>query len=393
MLIVRHARLLPIATEPIEDGCLVAHGGVIHAMGLMTACPVPQQGDTVLDAGGRVVMPGLVDAHCHVGVFGDGIGFEGDDGNEMTDPVTPHLQAIDGIHHADRGFEEARAGGVTTVVTGPGSANVIGGQFAALKTYGRTVDEMAFRVPCAMKIAFGENPKSVYHEKHQTPTTRMATAAMLREQLNKAREYLDQLQKHEQDPEEHDKPEYDMKLEALLPVLRGELVVKAHCHRADDIVTALRIRAEYGLDMTLEHATEAWMLADVIRESGVDVILGPILTNRSKPELRHQEIGAAGRLVAEGVFPALMTDHPEIPIQHLLLCAGVAVREGMPRDAALRAVTLRAAEICRIQDRVGSLEIGKDADFIVLSDDPLSLSAKVDVTVIGGRIVYERSGV
>jgi imidazolonepropionase-like amidohydrolase len=391
MLIVRHASLLPISGAPVEDGYLAAEGGIIVSLGAMCDCPEPGPSDTVLEAAGRVVMPGLVDAHCHVGIFGEGIGFEGDDGNEMTDPVTPHLQAIDGIHHADRAFQEARAGGVTTVVTGPGSANVIGGQFAALKTEGRTVDEMVFRAPCAMKIAFGENPKTVYHEKHQTPTTRMATAALLREQLNKAREYLTQMEAHQADPDEHDKPEYDMKLEALLPVLRGELVVKAHCHRADDIATALRIRKEYNLDLTLEHATEAWMLADVIRGAGVDVVLGPILTNRSKPELAHQEIDAAGRLVAAGVHPALMTDHPETPIQHLLLCAGVAVREGMPREAALRAVTLRAAEICRIQDRVGSLEPGKDADFIVLSADPFSLSAQVEVTVIQGRVVFERS--
>ena len=391
MLILRNAHLLPISEPAIPCGYLTAKDGVILSIGSMDHCPVASSDDLVLDAGGRFVMPGLVDAHCHVGVFGEGIGFEGDDGNEMTDPVTPQLQAVDGIHHADRAFSEARAAGVTTVVTGPGSANVIGGQFAALKTIGRTVDEMVFRAPCAMKIAFGENPKSVYHEKHQTPTTRMATAALLREQLNKAKEYQQQLELHLEDPDEHDKPEYDMKLEALLPVLRRELVVKAHCHRADDIATALRIRREFNLDLTLEHATEAWMMADVVQESGVDVVLGPILTNRSKPELVNQEIGAAGRLVAAGVYPALMTDHPETPIQHLLLCAAVASREGMPREAALRAITLRAAEICRIQDRVGSLSSGKDADFIILSDDPFSLAVKVDLTVIAGRVVHDRS--
>lgn len=390
MLILRNAHLLTMAGPVIGDGYLTARDGKIQSVGQMSDCPTPGAGDEVIDAAGRHVLPGLVDAHCHVGVFGDGLGFEGDDGNEMTDPITPHLRAIDGVHHADRAFREAVAGGVTTVVTGPGSANVIGGQFAALKTVGRTVDEMAFKAPCAMKIAFGENPKSVYHEKHQTPTTRMATAALLREQLMKAREYQQLLEEYEADPEEHDRPEYDMKLEALLPVLRGELVVKAHAHRADDIATALRIRKEFELDLTIEHATEAWMMADVLREAGADVVVGPLLTNRSKPELRHQEIGAAGKLVAAGVRPAIMTDHPEVPVQHLLLCAGVAVREGMPAEDALRAVTLRAAEVCRIQNRVGSLEPGKDADFIVLSGEPFQLSTQVDLTVIEGRIAFCR---
>jgi len=390
MLILRNAHLLTMDGPPIEAGYLAARDGKILSVGPMSACPAPGPEDEVIDAAGRHVMPGLVDAHCHVGIFGDGLGFEGDDGNEMTDPVTPHLRAIDGIHHADRAFREALAGGVTTVVTGPGSANVIGGQFAALKTVGRTVDEMAFKAPCAMKVAFGENPKSVYHEKHQTPTTRMATAALLREQLMKAREYQALLEEHEADPDEHDRPEYDMKLEALLPVLRGELVVKAHAHRADDIATALRIRKEFELDLTIEHATEAWMMADVLREAGVDIVIGPLLTNRSKPELLHQEIGAAGRLVAAGVRPAIMTDHPEVPVQHLLLCAGIAVREGMPPEDALAAVTLRAAEICRIQDRVGSLAPGKDADFIVLSGEPFSLATQVDLTVVGGSIAYRR---
>ncbi len=390
MLIVKHAHLYTMAGEIIPDAFLVAEKGVVAAIGSMRACPQAAPEDEVLDAFGRIVMPGLVEAHCHVGICGDGVGFEGDDVNEMTDPVTPHLRAIDGVHHADRAFSEARAAGVTTVVTGPGSANVIGGQFAALKTVGRTVDEMVFKAPCAMKMAFGENPKTVYHEKHQSPSTRMSTAALLREQLMKAKEYASLLELHEKDSEAHDKPEYDMKLEALLPVLRKELVVKAHAHRADDIATALRIQREFDLDMTIEHATEAWMMADVIQESGVDIVLGPLLTDRSKPELRHQEIAAPGRLVAAGIHPAIMTDHPEIPIQHLLLCAGVAVREGMPEEAALQAITCRAARICRISDRVGSLEPGKDADLIILSGPPLSLSTRVDVTVIEGRVVYRR---
>jgi imidazolonepropionase-like amidohydrolase len=393
MFILRNAQLHTMAGSVIPNGYLAAANGKITAVGPMSECPAAGDGDSVLDAEGRWVLPGLVDAHCHLGVFGDGIGFEGDDGNEATDPVTPHLRAIDGIHHADRGFSEALAGGVTTVVTGPGSANVIGGQFAALKTAGRTVDEMAFKAPCAMKIAFGENPKTVYHEKHQTPITRMATAAMLREQLMKAREYGEAQKEYEQDTQENDKPEYDMKLEALLPVLRGELVVKAHAHRADDIATALRIRREFNLDMTIEHATEGWMMTDVLRESGIDVIIGPLLTDRSKVELRHQELGAAGILEAAGIAPAIMSDHPEVPVQHLLLCAAMAAREGMSEEGALRAVTSRAAEVCRIADRVGSLVPGKDADLIILSGHPFSFATRVDVTVIEARIVHLRDSV
>ncbi len=390
MLILRNALIHTMAGQVWDDGFLTVENGKITAVGSMAGCPSPSADDQVLDAGGRWTMPGLVDGHCHLGVFGDGIGFEGDDGNEATDPVTPHLRVLDGVHHADRSFSEAVAAGVTTVVTGPGSANVIGGQFAALKTVGRTVDEMVFKAPCAMKIAFGENPKSVYHEKHQTPSTRMATAAVLRENLLLAREYQDMLEEHEADPDEKDKPDYDMKLEALLPVLRGELVVKAHAHRADDIATALRIRKEFGLDLTIEHCTEGWMMADVLKESGVDVIVGPLLTDRSKPELRNQELGNAALLEAAGVLPAIMSDHPEVPVRHLLLSAAMAATEGLSEAAALRSVTIRAAEVCRIADRVGSLETGKDGDFVLFSGHPFAHGTRVDCTVIEGKIVHRR---
>jgi len=393
MLILRHAHIHTMAGSIWKDGYLTAENGKIIAIGPMAECPDPGQSDEVLEGAGRWTMPGLVDAHCHLGVFGDGLGFEGDDGNEATDPVTPHLRAIDGIHHADRSFREAVAAGVTTVVTGPGSANVIGGQFAALKTVGRTVDEMVFKAPCAMKIAFGENPKSVYHEKHQTPSTRMATAAMLRENLMKAREYQEMLDDYEEDPDENDKPDYDMKLEALLPVLRKDLVVKAHAHRADDIATALRIRKEFDLDLTIEHCTEGWMMADVLKESGVDVVVGPLLTDRSKPELRNQELSNAARLESAGVFPAIMSDHPEVPVRHLLLSAAMAASEGLSEESAFRSVTIRAAEVCRISERVGSLESGKDADFVLFSGHPFAHGTRVDCTIIEGRIVYRREEV
>jgi len=341
----------------------------------------------VIDAGGNFVLPGFIDAHCHVGMFEDGVGFEGDDGNEITDPVTPHLRAIDAIYHADRSFVEARESGITTVVTGPGSANVIGGQFAALKTYGRSVEEMLIREPVAMKVAFGENPKTAYHEKRQSPMTRMATAAILRESLMKAKEYKQMLDDYHRDSEEHDKPDYDMKLEALIKVLNGEIPVKAHAHRADDILTALRIAKEFNLRITIEHCTEGHLITDILREEKVPVITGPFLTDRSKIELKNQSVKNPGILSKAGIKLAIMTDHPCTPIQYLPLCAAVAVKEGMDEEEALKAITINAAEITGIGDRVGSLEAGKDADIIILDGPPLELKTRVLYTIINGQAV------
>lgn len=391
MLLIKNARLLTMAGPSYDCGYVACESGKIKSVGPMKKCPVAADGDTVIEAEGKYLMPGIVDAHCHIGMIEDAVGFEGDDVNEMTDPVTPHLRAIDGIYHADRAFEEARAHGVTTVITGPGSANVIGGQFAALKTWGRTVDEMIVKAPCAMKIAFGENPKTVYHEKHQTPTTRMATAAVLREQLFKAKEYLEALEEYEEDKEENDKPEFDMKLSALLPVIKRELVVKAHAHRADDIITAIRIAREFSLDITLDHCTEGWMIPDVLKEAGYDVILGPTLTDRSKIELRNQSLQAPAILSKAGVPVSIMSDHPCVPIQHLLLSAAIAVREGMSEEEALKAITLYPAKACRIDRRVGSLEPGKDADMVLFSGHPFDYMTKVEWTAIQGTIVWKRA--
>jgi len=388
MLIIKNAKILTMAGNRYDNGFVACNGDKIAAVGSMTECPEAGPDDQVIDAAGMVLMPGLVDAHSHVGMVEDAMGFEGDDVNEMTDPVTPHLRAIDGINPYDRAFEEARQFGVTTVVTGPGSANVIGGQFTAIKTWGRTVDEMIVKDPCAMKIAFGENPKTVYNEKHQAPSTRMATAAILREQLFKAREYLEALEEYEKDKEENDKPEFDMKLEALLPVIKRELVVKAHAHRADDIVTAIRIAREFNLDMTIDHCTEGWLIPDVLKECGVDVIVGPLLTDRSKLELKNQSLKAPGILAENGVRVAIMTDHPCVPVQHLMLCAALSVREGMDPEEALKAITINAARACRIDDRVGSLEVGKDADMALYTGHPFDYMTKVYMTIINGKVVY-----
>jgi imidazolonepropionase-like amidohydrolase len=370
-----------------ENGYIHIEGNIIKAIGPMANCP---HDTDIIDAKGRYVMPGFVDAHTHIGLFEDSVGFEGDDGNEATDPVTPQLRAIDGIYHADRSFDEARQWGVTTVVCGPGSSNVICGQFAALKTYGRSVDEMVFKQPCALKVAFGENPKSVHHDKNRIPSTRMTTAAILREQLYKAKEYMDDWEEFRKNPDEKDKPEFDIRFEALIPVLKRELIMKVHAHRADDILTALRIAEEFNLDITIDHCTEGYMIADILKQKHVKVILGPLLTDRSKIELRNQNIEAPGVLSREGIPVAIMTDHPCVPIQHLLLSASVAVREGMDEENALRAITINASKAAGIDERVGSLDPGKDADIVIFSGYPFDYKTKVDITIINGKVVYRR---
>ena len=389
MLLIKNARIITMAGEEYNKGYIAAEEGKIKALGdNEDAGSIEAGGCTqVIDANGCYVLPGFIDPHCHVGMWEDSVGFEGDDGNEMTDPVTPQLRAIDAVYHADRAFVEAREAGVTTVVTGPGSANVIGGQFAALKTYGRSVDDMLLKHPVAMKVAFGENPKSVYHEKRQAPSTRMATAAILRENLLKAKEYKQMLDDYERDSENNDKPDYDMKLEALLMVLNGKIPVKAHAHRADDIITALRIAKEFGLKITIEHCTEGYLITDILLEENVPVITGPFLTDRSKIELRNQSVKAPGILSKAGIKTAIMTDHPCTPVQYLPLCAAVAIKEGMDEYEALKAITINAAAITGIDGRVGSLETGKDADIIIMDGPPLELKTRVLYTIINGQVV------
>jgi imidazolonepropionase-like amidohydrolase len=334
-----------------------------------------------------MILPGFIDAHCHLGLFDDSMGFEGDDGNEMTDPVTPQLRAIDGIYHMDRGFEEARKAGVTTVVTGPGSSNVIGGQFAALKTAGRRVEDMVIKEPVAMKVAFGENPKTVYNEKKQMPTTRMATAAILRENLKRAQEYAQQLDEYYKDSKNKEKPDYDIKMEALRKVLKREIPIKAHAHRADDILTAIRVAKEFGLRITIEHCTEGHLIKDILAEEGVSAIVGPLISERSKIELKNLSLKVPGILSEAGITVAIMTDHPVVPIQYLSLCAALAVKEGMDEELALKAITINAARIAGIDDRVGSIEPGKDADLVILDGHPFELKTKVVKTIINGKEV------
>lgn len=392
MLIIKNGKISTMAGVSHNNGYIIADEGKIIEIGDdINSAKIQVKSDAItIDAQGGYVLPGFIDAHCHVGLFEDSVGFEGEDGNEMTDPVTPHLRAIDGVYHADRAFAEARENGVTTVITGPGSANVIGGQFAAIKTWGRRIEEMILKDPVGMKIAFGENPKTVYYEKRQSPMTRMATAAILRESLMKAKEYKEMLEKYDSDPEENDKPEYDMKLEALVKVLKKEIPLKAHAHRADDILTAIRIAKEFGVEITLDHCTEGHLIKDILAEEKIPVIIGPSLTDRSKIELRNLTLKTPGILADAGLRVAIMTDHPETPIQYLWLCAAMAVREGMKEEDALKAITINAALNTGIADRVGSLEIGKDADIVVFDGHPFEFKTRVAATVINGNVVYKR---
>lgn len=347
----------------------------------------------IIDAKGGQVMPGLIDAHCHIGMFEDAVRWEGDDGNETTDPITPHLRAIDAIYHADKAFSEAVNSGVTTVVTGPGSANVLGGQFVAMKTVGRRIDEMIIREPIAVKAAFGENPKHVYGESNKAPGTRMATAALFRETMFKALEYMNKIDKHENDPAENDKPDYDMKLETIIRILKGELPIKAHAHRADDIMTAIRLAKEFNLKLTIDHCTEGYLIKDILLEEGFPVITGPLLTDRSKIELRNQTLRNPGILAKAGVKVAISTDAPCVPIQYLILSAAMAAREGMDEYEAMKAITINAATITGISDRVGSIEVGKDADLAIFSGHPFDINSKVTMTIINGKVAYESSKV
>ena len=343
----------------------------------------------VIDAEGRLVFPGFIDAHTHLGLWEDGMGFEGADGNEETDPITPQLNVIDGINPMDRTFKEAYQGGVTSVCTTPGSANVMGGQAIAIKTFGKRIDKMVIKNPVASKIAFGENPKSCYGHEDNTPQTRMAIAALLRENLRKAEEYLDDLESSEEE-DGGDKPEYDIKLEALIPVLKKEIPLKAHAHRADDMFTAIRIAQEFDLKLTLDHCTEGHLIVDELLEENYPLIVGPSLSERSKIELRNLTFETAGILSNAGKDICLMTDHPVIPLQYLPICAGLAVKYGMKQEKALEAITINPAKVLGIDDRVGCIEVGKDADIVIWDGNPLEIQSNVLYTIIDGKIVYKR---
>jgi imidazolonepropionase-like amidohydrolase len=387
MILIKNGYVKTMAGDDIKNGQILIEGGVIKAVGMDIEVPDDVE---IIDAKGCLVTPGLVEGHCHIGMWEEGIGFEGEDGNEDVEPITPQLRAIDAINPMDMAFQDALEGGVTTVVTGPGSANVIGGQFLAMKTFGKRVDNMVIKDPVAMKIAFGENPKRVYDEQHKSPVTRMAIAALLRETLFEALQYKEDLDASETDPDR--RPDFDIKLDALIPVMRKEIPLKAHVHRADDIFTALRIAKEFELDITLEHCTEGHLIVDELAEEGKSCLIGPTLGSRSKYELRNISFDTPKILVSKGIKIAIITDAGVIPIQYLSMCAGLAVKAGLSEQEAWKAITINPAEIIGIADRVGSIEEGKDADIIIFKGNPLTdLGYETVMTMIEGQVVYKNS--
>jgi imidazolonepropionase-like amidohydrolase len=401
MIAITNGKVMTISQGTYEPGTVLVEGGRIVAVG--KELPVPQ-GAEVYDASGKVVMPGLIDAHCHVGVFADGVGWEYADGNEMTDPVTPHLRALDAVHPEDLAFKELVAAGVTTVLTGPGSANVVGGQWVCLKTAPKpSVEQMVLLEPAGMKMALGENPRRVYGDQKKTPSTRMGNAALLRAALVDAQNYLETWRRYEADQEAYREkveagdedaeppklPERDLKLEALGKVLRREMKARVHAHRADDMLTAIRIAEEFDLDLTLEHATEGFKIADILAAKGIPVTAGPILFSRTKYELREMTPKNPGLMAKAGIKVAIQTDESSA-VKYLTINAALAVREGMPEEEALKAITLYPAEIIGVADRVGSLEADKDADIVVFSGHPFDYRTVAELVLLDGRVVYRR---
>lgn len=376
------ARVLPVDGPPVDDGVVLVEDGRIAAVGTRGEVTLPEDVE-VVDGSGRWVLPGLVDAHVHLGVWEEGEGWAGIDGNEMTDPVMAAARAIDAINPREQGFDDALGAGVTTVNVNPGSANPIGGQAVALKTYGRYVDEMVLRNPSGVKAALGENPKRVYGEQKKTPATRLGVALVLRKAFAAARSYQSRLEQSDGKP-----VDTDLVSEALLKVLDREIPWRQHCHRADDIATAIRLAEEFAYQLVLDHGTEAYLIADLVAEKQVPVLYGPMIVSRSKVEVRHRSPKAPGILDRAGVEVSIITDHPVVPIDHLITQVALAVREGMDRDAALRAVTLNPAKVLGLEDRVGSLTVGKDADLALWSGDPLDLQSRVLRTWIDGVEVY-----
>ena len=380
--------MLCIKNGTVHDGVhregfqadILVEDGKIKAIGENLEIP----GDAeVVDAAGLQVYPGFVEAHGHIGLDGYGIGYEGMDYNELNDIISPQMRGIDGVKPLDPALPKAAAAGVTCVCVGPGSANVLGGTFTTIKTVGRRVDDMVVRDGVAMKCAFGENPKRVYRDKKDS--SRMTTAALLRETLFKAREYMEKREAAGDDVSK--RPAFDMKLEALLPVMRREIPLKAHAHATEDLFTALRIAREFDLKITLEHVTEGHLIIEELVEENVPLAVGPTLGSASKFELRNKSWTTPGVLAAAGCQVSIITDSPVIPQEYLPLCAGLAVQAGMDPFAALQAITINPAKHAGIADRVGSLEAGKDADIVVTDGCPFEVSTKVRHVFIDGKAV------
>lgn len=404
-MVIINGKILTMEEEIIESGYIKVRGSKIQEIGSMDEYELgksdgyvmeksenvsftkeiakkEEDREQILDVNGAWVMPGLIDAHSHIGISEEKWGVIADDCNEGTNPVTPYLRAIDAINPMDPAFHEAIEAGITSVMAGPGSANVVGGQFAFLKTQGRCVDNMVIKSPAAMKAAFGENPKTAYGDMGKYPSTRMGTAALLRQTLFQAVQYKEKKERGELEQE-------DFEVEPWIPVLNKEIPLKAHAHRADDILTAIRIAKEFDVDMTIDHGTESHLVADEVKKSGFPVIVGPDLSSRSKLEIQNMNFKTNKVLSEAGVLFSITTDHPVSMIQHLPLCAGLAVKHGLAMEEGLKAITINAAKICRVDARVGSLKAGKDADIAIFSGNPMEVFTKTLYTIIDGKIVYE----
>lgn len=379
MLLIKNGILYTMEeTKPIQADLLCVDGKIAKI-----AKRIPRKpGMEVLDVKGMGVYPGFIDAHSHIGISEEKIGVQGDDCNEVTTQITPYLRAIDAINPMDSAFHNALAEGITGVMAGPGSANPIGGQFAFIKTCGRRIDDMVVLAPAAIKIAFGENPKMNYGQKDEIPSTRMGTAAMIREELFKAKQYF------EEEQNAGDSFKQQFRMECYRELFEGKIPLKAHAHRTDDIFTAIRIAKEFQLALTIDHATEGHLIADEIAYSGYPAIVGPSLSSRSKLEVSHSDFKVAGLLHKAGVLIAITTDHPVSRIQYLPLCAALAAREGLGEENALRAITIDAARICRVDHRVGSLKEGKDADLVIYEGNPLEITASLYKTIVNGEVVW-----
>lgn len=380
MLLIKNGYIKPMVGDDIASGCiLIDDNGKIAAVGADITAP---DGAEVIDAGGRLVTPGCVDAHSHIGMWGYAVGWASADGNETSDPVTPQMRAIDAINPLDRQFDLAVKGGVTAACTGPGSANVVGGTFVAIKLHGKRVDDMIIKNPVAMKCAFGENPRSAYGNNGKAPKTRMATAAIVRELLFKAKRYSE-------DKENGKNPAFDMKLEAMIPVIKGDIPLKAHAHRADDIFTSIRIAKEFGVKLTLDHCTDGALIADELAKEGYPAFVGPSFGKPGKIELANKSFETPAVLHKAGVSISIITDAGVIPQENLAMCAALAVDAGLDTEAAWHAITINPANSIGIGDRVGSLEKGKDADIVIWTADPMTaVGAHAHMTLIDGKVVY-----
>ena len=378
-----------MAGGDILDGCIRIENGKIAEIGKRDEVDFhPVSGERVIEIRKGIIMPGIIEAHCHMGISEEKKGMEGGDCNETVDPMTPQLRAIDAINTMDAAFDDAVRAGITSAMIGPGSSNVVGGQFVFLKTKGRRVDDLVVKAPAAMKVAFGENPKVNYSGQGKSPSTRMAIAAMLREELTQAFSYEEKKRKALQNGEDFQE---DFAMECWLPVVRREIPLKAHVHRVDDIFTAVRIAREFRLKMTLDHCSEGHLIAEELAKEGFPAIVGPDLASRSKIEVQNMAFKTVGVLNKAGLMTAVTTDHPVSLIQSLPLCAGLAVKAGLDMEEGYKAITIHPAVICGVGHRVGSLEAGKDADIAVFDGNPMEVFTNTLYTIIDGQVVYDRA--